>query len=430
MPIKKNSNENLLGSSRLLIIFCLVVAGEMIFGLPYHVLRYFRPTLLEVFNITNAEVGDAFVTYGVMAMLSYFPSGVIADHFSARKLMSFSLFSTALGGIYFAMIPGQIGLSFLFGYWGVTTILLFWAAMLRATREWGGKLAQGRAFGILDGGRGLVSALVASIAVFVLAFYLPEKLESTTQLQRTQAVKSIIYFYSFLTLGTGIFVWYIIPETRISSSESNPLKGIKKVLKNRLAWLQAIIVVCAYCGYRGLDFYGLYFMDVLGMNEVKAAQYVANTTYIRPVAAIGAGILADRFSSKRVIGISFTVLTFAYILLSIFSKNASMVNLLFVNIFVTYLTVYALRGVYFALFEESKIDPGLTGTTVGLISVVGFAPDIFFNSIAGRILDAADTINAYRNFYLFLLIFSVAGIIASYLLVRATNKSYDTKSKN
>jgi sugar phosphate permease len=358
-----------------------------------------------------------------MAMLCYFPSGVLADHFSARKLMSFSLFATALGGIYFALIPGQIGLSILFGYWGVTTILLFWAAMLRATREWGGKLAQGRAFGILDGGRGLISAIVASIAVFVLALYLPKELENTTPLQRTQAIKAIMYFYSLLTFATGILVWYIIPETKILPSYSNPLYGIKKVLKNPLAWFQAIIVICAYCGYRGLDFYALYAIDVLGMNEVSAAQYVANSTYIRPFAAIGAGFLADRFRSKRIIGASFTVLALCYLVLSIWSNNASVVNLLFVNIFVTYIAVYALRGVYFALFEESKIDRDLTGTTVGLISVVGFTPDIFFNSITGRILDAPDSIKAYQNFYLFLLVFAVFGIISSYLLVLATKKS-------
>ena len=52
-------------------------------------------------------------------------------------------------------------MSVLYAYWGVTTILLFWAAMIRATREWGGASQQGRAFGILDGGRGAVAAGIA-----------------------------------------------------------------------------------------------------------------------------------------------------------------------------------------------------------------------------------------------------------------------------
>ena len=135
MPMNSTTSGELGKPQKMLIIFCLIMAGEMIFGLPFHVVRYFRPTLLEVFNLTNAKLGDAIAVYGVTAMISYFPSGIIADRFSARKLMSLSLLATALGGIYLATIPSQIGLSLLFGYWGITTILLFWSAMIRATRE-------------------------------------------------------------------------------------------------------------------------------------------------------------------------------------------------------------------------------------------------------------------------------------------------------
>ncbi len=85
---------------KLLVIFCLVMAGEMIFGLPFHVVRYFRPTFMDVFNMKNAELGDAMAIYGITAMLSYFPGGVLADRFSARKLMSISLLAT---GFLFAV---------------------------------------------------------------------------------------------------------------------------------------------------------------------------------------------------------------------------------------------------------------------------------------------------------------------------------------
>ena len=102
--------------SRWLTIFSLVFAGEMIFSLPFHVARFFRPTMLEVFQLSNTELGDSIAMYGIMAMIAYFPGGALADRFSARKLMTISLFATGLGGIYFAQIPGKIGLFFLFGY--------------------------------------------------------------------------------------------------------------------------------------------------------------------------------------------------------------------------------------------------------------------------------------------------------------------------
>jgi sugar phosphate permease len=80
----------------------LVLAGEIIFGLPFHTARFYRPTLLEAFEFTNTELGDVFAVYGVMAMIAYFPGGVLTDRFSARFLLTASLAATAIGGFYMA----------------------------------------------------------------------------------------------------------------------------------------------------------------------------------------------------------------------------------------------------------------------------------------------------------------------------------------
>ena len=88
-----------------------------------------------------------FAVYGVTAMLAYFPGGLIADRVSARVLITTSLLATAAGDVVMASTPGRAVLTALFAYWGVTTIFLFWAAIIRATREWGGARAQGAAFG-------------------------------------------------------------------------------------------------------------------------------------------------------------------------------------------------------------------------------------------------------------------------------------------
>ena len=66
-------------------MFALVVAGEIVFGLPFHTARFFRPTLLEVFGFTNTQLGDLFAVYGITAMISYFPGGALADRFPARS---------------------------------------------------------------------------------------------------------------------------------------------------------------------------------------------------------------------------------------------------------------------------------------------------------------------------------------------------------
>ena len=84
---------------RALIIVSLILAGEAIFTLPYHVSRCFRPTFLEVFDLTATELGVAQSAYGFIAMAAYFFGGPLADRFEPRKLLSVSLWATALGGL-------------------------------------------------------------------------------------------------------------------------------------------------------------------------------------------------------------------------------------------------------------------------------------------------------------------------------------------
>jgi sugar phosphate permease len=92
---------------RVLYMLALVIAGEAIFGLPFAIARVFRPTLLDVFGITNLQLGAAFSAYGVVAMIAYFPGGPLADRFAPRGLMCVALAATAavygLRGIYFAI---------------------------------------------------------------------------------------------------------------------------------------------------------------------------------------------------------------------------------------------------------------------------------------------------------------------------------------
>jgi len=52
--------------------------------------------------------------------------------------MTISLSATALGGLYLYTLPGHTGLYLLFAYWGLTSILLFWVSLLKATRDWDG----------------------------------------------------------------------------------------------------------------------------------------------------------------------------------------------------------------------------------------------------------------------------------------------------
>jgi sugar phosphate permease len=403
--------------SRYLYIAVLIVAGEVIFGLPFHTARFFRPTMLEVFGFTNTQLGDLFALYGVAAMLSYFPGGAIADHFSARGLLSASLIATALGGLFMAMIPGAGGMAVLYAFWGFTTIFLFWGALIRATREWGGDTEQGVAFGLLEGGRGAVAAVVASLLVVVLAFYMPEDATLATDEERRRGFQGVILGYSLVAFLTGALTWFLIPPPEGEPvRRGNPLPNMSAALRLPVVWAQAAIIICAYCTYKGVDYYTLYLTQVMGLDEVKAAWLASRGAYIRPVGAIVAGLIADRFNATNAIGVTFGILAVTYAALSVLMPESAGHAVIYANLAIGLFAVFALRGIYFALLQETRTPRHITGAAVGLISVVGYTPEIFFAPIAGRILDADPGAGGFHNLFGLLAAIMVAGIVIVGLL--------------
>ena len=400
----------------------------MIFSLPFHTARFFRPTLLEAFGFSNTQLGDIFAVYGITAMLAYFAGGIIADRFPARTLMTVSLLATAAGGLYMATFPGVFQMGLLYGFWGVTSILLFWAALISATREWGGQRSQGVAFGILDGGRGLVAAAFAVLAVAVLSSYMPADMALVSNIERREGFRSVILLYSGVTALTAILVWLVLPGSNGNADTHfhSPLSGVTQVLRRPLVWAKAGIIVCAYCGYKGLDNYSLYAVQVLGMDEVEAAGFTAYATYLRPVGAVVAGFIADRFSAAKSIFVTFLILCIAYAVVAASTLQFDGSGLIITNLLVSYFAVFALRGIYFALLEETQTPKYLTGTTVGLVSVIGYTPDVFFAPIAGRILDASPGAAGHQHYFIFLACIALTGmLVVSWLMWLSRSKTHE-----
>ncbi len=401
------------------IMAALIAAGESVFLLPFVVARIFRPTFLDVFEITNLQLGTAFALYGSVAMAAYFLGGPLADRFSARRLMTAALLATSLGGIFFATIPSITILTLLYGFWGLTTILMFWAALIRATREWGGVHTQGRAYGFLDGGRGLFAALLASISVWIFASLLPAEVTSATMEQRIAALKQIIWIFTGLVLFVALLVWLIVPENdpmaKASDHQKLTLNGVRLLLRKPTIWLQAIIVLCAYVGYKATDDFSLYVSDAFGYDDVAAAHIGTISFWVRPLAAIGAGFLADWIRSSQVIIIGFGLMFLGSAAIGVGILNPDTYLALVFTIVTTSTGIYALRGIYFALLQESKIPLIFTGSAIGLVSVIGFTPDIFMGPLMGFLIDRSPGALGHQHVFMVLSGFSLIGLIAALL---------------
>ena len=398
---------------RFISMTCLILIGELIFSLPFHVTRFFRPTVLEVFQFSNFELGAMFSAYGITGMVCYLPGGTIADRFSARRLMAVSAFSTAFGGVYMATIPSVFGMTVLYGYWGITSILLFWAALIRSTRVAGGAKEQGQAFGLLDSGRGLVAAGVASIIVYAYSTLLPTDIASASIEERRAGLQMVIWSYTLLTFAVGVLVWWLIPED--TSNEGAPsattltLDRVKEVLSLPSVWMIAMTVICAYCAFKAVDNYAVFVVDAYGMNDVEAAELSTWAAWIRPIAALAIGFGSDRIATPRATEWCFAVLAASYVAFVLVEPMPGKTTILYITVFVSAVVIYGLRALYFALMESSSIPKGVTGTAVGVISLVGYTPDIFLMPIAGWLIDRSPGARGHQDFFGLMLGISLLG---------------------
>ena len=404
----------------------MILSGELIYILPYFLPRVFRPTFLAVFDLNNLELGSLFSVYGSVAFFSYIFGGTFADKFLPRKLIATSLTLTSLGGFVLMYYPSFMILQILYGYWGFTTVFLFWGAMIKGTRIWGGSQNQGQAFGFLDGGRGLTAALMGSVGVFIFSFFLPEDVISSSIKERQDAFQSVILFSSIMVALIGVLVYFFMKTKTekgvFQSDNTHSLNNILAVLKLETVWLLMIIILCAYFGYKVTDIYSLYASDVIGYDEVNSANIGSLQLYLRPIACFAIGFLADKTNGISWIIKGFFVMLTGSVLFASGILVADQYILFFISLIILALGTYAIRALYFAILKEGDISLALTGTAVGVISLSGYTPDIFAGPLMGYFLDKFPGVEGHQYVYAFLGLFSIIGLIASSRFARITKK--------
>jgi nitrate/nitrite transporter NarK len=392
-----------------LLIACLVLAGESIFMLPY--MRKSYQTSMELgFGLSAFEVGTLNALYGVLAMLCYLPGGWLADRFPVRRLLVFSLTATGLGGLYMATLPGYAGLLALYAFWGMSSILTFWAALIKATRLWSPAQSQGRAFGLLDGGRGLVGALIASGGALVFG------LGATPD----AGLVGVILLYAGAALLAALVVWRLVPDDPAQAHATDPAGhvapvagSLAAVLRLRAVWLMAACIFCAYFLYLGSYEFPAYAERALGESKQVGAWLGAFRDWLRPLAAIGAGLVADRLSASRAMGWLFAALVLTYGSLAVTPGGETGLAFFAVQVASTAIAVFALRGVFYALLEEQRVPLHLTGLAVGLVSTVGYLPDVIAPVLAGGLVDAFPGSVGYRYYFGLLALLACLGWLAA-----------------
>ena len=137
-----------------------------------------------------------------------------------------------------------------------------------------------------------------------------------------------------------------------------------------------------------------------------------------PIAALGAGLLGDRVKVTRMTVACFSLLLVSQLFFAIYTPQPGVVWVLLLNILIGGSAMFGLRALYFALLEDASVPATVTGTAVGLVSVIGYTPDIFVNYAGGVLLDHTPGLGGHQHFFYFVSAFAAIGLLTSFTLMR------------
>jgi nitrate/nitrite transporter NarK len=399
----------------------LSVSGGVIYLLPFLQEVYYKP-LMQALRLDNTQVGGLMSAFGLTSMLAYFPGGWLADRVSPRRLLTVSLLATGAAGLYFSTFPSYAQSLAIHAFWGISITLLFWSAMIRVTRGWAPPEQQGKAFGILETGRGLGEVL-SSAALLAVFGWLGSG---------DRALSTVVVLFSCLILLLGLLCWLVLEDSDGHARESQVVRvgprEVMQVLRMPIVWLIALVILCGYCAYWGTFRFTPYATDIFGLSVTLAAAISVAKMWLKPVAALIAGFVSDRLGIASSVAWLFAALTASFLLFAFLPGSHALVPLMLANVALASLTVFAMRGIYFALLEEGRVPMAVTGTAAGLISVIAYTPDIFMPLLGGVLIDSDPGPTGYRNFFLCVAGITTVGWIAALSIRKQGTRSHTAGS--
>ena len=419
-------------SSKWLTLIIVAFAGGLITKLPYLRETYMEP-LQQATGATLTQLGILMSAYGIVNFICYFPGGVLADKFSCKSLIVFSCIGTALAGFWYWTLPGFIWLVVIHAIFAVTTVFTFWAAMVKSINRLGDADEQGRLFGMLEGGRGLVGTLVAfgSVAVFGWAA------------DAIGGMKNAILYYSLLMLVAGVLAWIFMendkPQKNTAAGKkenSLKVKDFLEVAKMPRVWLCGMLGIC---NYSALIFHGYvtgYLSNAFGLSDTVVGNLsVIRTYFMMMVGAFVAGFVADKVGSRikfiKYAFIGMAVVASLYVLIP--TKGAG-IPLVIVNFIVYGLCLYGIKALYFSTIDEVLVPKRLAGTASGVISLVTYAPEMFLYTVSGNMVDkyanTATPLAGYHHCFIAMAILSAIGFVCGFVLLRMNKKAIEEAKAN
>ncbi|MBE5102278.1 MFS transporter [Priestia aryabhattai] len=408
--------------------FLIVLAAGSIFPLIYLKTNY-QETILEVYGISLKQLNGIFSVLGVAYLVGYSPSGWLADRFSAKKLLFISLLICGLTGLWFAQVPSYSMVLVIFGIWGFFSVFTFWAAHLKLVKLIAKKEEEGRFFGALDGGRGLVEAILASIALFIFTNVLGD---NTALAHKKEALQFVVYMYSTALILVSVLILIFVKEDKTSikkefiskAAETRKkvnMKDFKQIFSNKFIWLLGGIIFMSYIVTWSVYYQGGFLQTNIKIDAATVGKITVLMLWMRPIGGVLGGFLGDKFGRSNILMIALGLA--ATFLIAISTLPITMPDMYFkIQVVMIGLMIYTVRGLYWSLLGECKIDEKVLGLAIGVVSFIGYLPDILMPLVNIELFKTLGPNAGYNGYFIFCACSAILAIFMTLVFRKSVKK--------
>lgn len=404
-------------------LFILILGGGTIYKLSSMKDAFYGP-MQEAFKVNNGQIGALMSAWGTVGTFGNFIAIYISDRFSKKKLLPLGLIGTGCVGLFMCTFPSYQVLLVCFGLLAVFDTIIYWPVLLKAVRLLGNKDEQGRMFGLLESGRGVVDIVVAFSALGIFAVLG----------QGITGFRSALLVYSIAPIVIGIISFFLLEDDKVNLTTKNgvtesrnkiALQGVWKAIKSPEIWAVSLNVFVVYCIYIGVSMFIPFLKDVYALPITLVGAYgIINQYGLKIIGGPVGGYLSDKKckSATKYLRITYAVAAIAMAVVVLLPHESMNVYFGMAITLSFGAIVFSMRSVFFAPVEEVNVPREISGAAMSIISFIGYAPSMFMYAVYGSIIDKFPGLQGYRMIFMIMIALSVVGIVVSTAILKVIKK--------
>lgn len=397
----------------------LMLGAGTIYKLGFLKDAFYVP-MQEFMGLSHTQIGTAMSVAGIISTFGFLASIYLTDRISKKVMIPMALIGICLCGLWLSTFPSYAMFLLIYCLLAICADMLYWPTMLKTVRLLGTKDEQGRMFGIMEAGRGLVDTVIAFCALGIFS----------AMGSNAAGLRAAILFYAIVPGVIGVLMYFLLEpdkkddmqdaaEEKLSANQQ-AWEGAKKALKNKNIWLVSCNIFLVYSVYCGITYFIPFLKEAYALPATLIGVYgIINQYGLKMLGGPVGGLITDKVlhSPTKYLRIAFLVTTVIMLLFAWMPHN--LLNV-YTGVAISLLIsacIYSMRAVFFAPMDEVNVPREITGSAMSMGSFIGYLPGAFMYAVYGSILDTYAGLAGYQIVFTLMSAFAIAGILlSSYIL--------------